>query len=412
MMRRRVARGWLLASVAAAGSWLAGCGGGAVERQAAAAPIPIEVEPLAPVREPLRAEVAPGDTLEKLCRDLAGDDWVVWRDALMTELDPRALRPGTTFEGFRTGTGRLDELRVRLDLRTELELQRGVDGIAVERLTRPVTSEVVRLEGAITSSLFAAVEAAGGEPELAVRLAEIFQWDIDFFRDLRAGDEFVVVADRQTVDGAFIGYGTLFAARFVNASRELYAVAYKDRSGRVGYYDLEGRPLRKQFLKSPLKFSRITSSFSPGRFHPVLKRRMPHYGVDYGAPVGTPVHATADGVVTFVGRNGGGGNMVTLRHPNGYETSYLHLSRFAGGVRRGTRIDQDQVVGFVGQTGLATGPHLDYRVKLNGRWINPIAISSPAAAPIDPELLDRYLAHALAVLSLLEGREPPAGARC
>lgn len=409
-LRRRLG-GWLVVPVAAVAASLSACGGGVVDRPAAAAVVPVEVVPLQPVREPVRLEVAPGDTLEKLCRQLAGDDWVAWRDALMTEIDPRSLRPGTTFEGFRDAGG-LDELQVRLDLRSEVALRRGADGITVERHVRPVTSEVVTLRGTITSSLFAAVEAAGGEPELAVRLAEIFQWDVDFFRDLRAGDEFVVVADRQTVDGAFVGYGTLFAARFTNAGRELYAIAYKNAGGRLGYYDLDGHPLRKQFLKSPLKFSRITSSFSPRRFHPVLKRPMPHWGVDYGAPVGTPIHATADGVVTFVGRNGGGGNMVTLRHPNGYETSYLHMSRFASGVRRGVRIQQDQVIGYVGQTGLATGPHLDYRVKLNGHWVNPVTISSPPAAPIDAGLLDRYLAHALAVLSLLEGREPPAGARC
>jgi murein DD-endopeptidase MepM/ murein hydrolase activator NlpD len=387
-----------------------GCGQVPLERTAEA--VPVEVAPLEPYRAPIRAEVAPGDTLESVCRRLAGEAWVEWRDALSSEIDPRRLLPGTAFEGSVGPAGELERLRVVLDLRTELELQRERDGIRIDRVTRKVTSEVVRLAGRIDSSLFAAVEAAGGEPELAVRLAEIFQWDIDFFRDLRTDDEFVVVADRQTVDGAFIGYGTLYAARFVNDGRELYAVAYRGTDGRVGYYDLDGRPLEKQFLRSPLKFSRITSSFSMSRLHPVLGRRMPHYGVDYGAPTGTPVHVTASGTVTLVGRKGGAGNMVTVRHANGYETSYLHLSRYASGVRRGTRVSQGQVVGYVGATGWATGPHLDYRVKLNGGWINPLTISSPPAPPLDESLRDRYLAHALAVLSLLEGREPPAGARC
>jgi murein DD-endopeptidase MepM/ murein hydrolase activator NlpD len=147
------------------------------------------------------------------------------------------------------------------------------------------------------------------------------------------------------------------------------------------------------------------------RFHPVLKRRMPHYGVDYGAPVGTPVHATADGTVSFVGTQSGAGRMVRVRHPNGYETHYLHLSRYGGGIRSGVRVTQGQVLGYVGSTGLSTGPHLDYRVKQNGRWVNPLTITSPPAEPLSVDRLQRFLAHSLAVLELLEGREPPIGAR-
>ena len=221
-----------------------------------------------------------------------------------------------------------------------------------------------------------------------------------------------MVADRQTVDGEFYGWGTVFATRFINDGRTLDAVVYPDDSGRLGYYDLEGQPLRKQFLRSPLKFSRVTSRFSMSRFHPVLRRRMPHYGVDYGAPTGTPVHVTADGTVTLAARNGGGGNMVTVRHTNGYVTNYLHLSRYGKGIRRGTRVSQGQVIGYVGSTGLSTGPHLDYRVTLNGKWINPLAISSPAVKPLSEDRLQRFLAHALAVLSLIIDEPPPVGARC
>ncbi len=375
-------------------------------------PVPISVEPIAAFHPPVRTEVEPGDTVETVCRRLAGDRWVAWTEVLKGQLDPRRLRPGTVFEGTETPHGELERLRVVLDQRTELHLEVADDGIRVERFERAVVSEVVRLTGSVTSSLFEAVESAGADAALAVRLAEIFQWDVDFLRDLREGDSFVVVAEEQRVDGAFFEWGTIYAARFVNQGKPLNAVAYPDADGHLGYYDFEGHPLRKQFLRSPLKFSRITSRFSSSRFHPVLKRAMPHYGVDYGAPVGTPAHATADGVVTFAGRNGGAGNMVTVRHANGYETNYLHLSRFGPGVRRGVRVGQGQVVGLVGATGLATGPHLDYRVKLNGRWINPLRIASPPAKPLTGSRLTRYLAHALGVLELLEGREPPLGARC
>lgn len=372
----------------------------------------IVVEPLPAFQRPVSAVVASGDTLETIARRLAGDDWVVWRDALQSELDPRRLLPGTDFEGLCSTSGRLQKLRVSLDRRTEIHFEWGEDGIAGERVVRPVEHAVQRLEGIIESSLFGAVTGAGGKPDVAVRMAEVFQWDIDFLRDLRKGDSFVVLVDQQSIDGEFYRYGEIYVARFVNRGRVLDAVAFPDGDGRRGYFDLEGRPLRKQFLRSPLKFSRITSRFSLRRFHPVLKRTMPHYGVDYGAPVGTPVLATADGTVTRAARNGGAGRMVTVRHPNGYETNYLHLRRYGKGVRRGARVSQGQIVGYVGSSGYSTGPHLDYRVKLNGSWVNPLTISAPPAKPLGADRLKRFLAHALGILSLLDGREPPAGAHC
>jgi murein DD-endopeptidase MepM/ murein hydrolase activator NlpD len=386
-----------------------GCGG---EKSSAATFDPVEVDELIAFHPPIRTLVASGDTIESVCRRLAGDEWMAWRDALVAEIDPKRLLPGTEFQGTCVPAGDLERLVVVFDRRREVHFYSGPDGITAERIERPLKSEVVRLEGVVESSLFGAMDGAGGGPELAVRMAQIYQWDIDFLRDLRKGDTFVVVVDRQSVDGEFHGWGTVFATRFVNGERTLDAVVYPDDSGRLGYYDLEGRPLRKQFLRSPLKFSRITSRFSMNRFHPVLRRRMPHYGVDYGAPAGTPVHATADGTVKFAGRKGGGGNMVTVRHTNGYETNYLHLSRFGKGVRRGSRVSQGQVIGYVGSTGLSTGPHLDYRVTLNGKWINPLAISSPPVEPLSDERLQRFLAHALAVLSLITDEQPPQGARC
>ncbi len=372
----------------------------------------LTVDPLTAYHPPFQTFVASGDTIESVCRRLAGDDWVVWRDVLVDEIDPKRLFPGTEFRGTLTPSGALERLEVIFDSRNEVHLEASVRGILVARVERPIVSEVVRLEGEVESSLFGAMDSAGGDPELAVQIAQIYQWDIDFLRDIRKGDTFIVVADRQTVDGEFYGWGTVFATRFINDGRTLDAVVYPDDSGRLGYYDLEGQPLRKQFLRSPLKFSRVTSRFSMSRFHPVLRRRMPHYGVDYGAPTGTPVHVTADGTVTLAARNGGGGNMVTVRHTNGYVTNYLHLSRYGKGIRRGTRVSQGQVIGYVGSTGLSTGPHLDYRVTLNGKWINPLAISSPAVKPLSEDRLQRFLAHALAVLSLIIDEPPPVGARC
>lgn len=373
---------------------------------------PVVVAPIEAHRPPVRMTVASGDTIESVSRRLAGDDWIVWRDALSVEIDSRRLLPGTLFDGIRSPRGSLEELCVVLDQRSELLFERSPSGIRSSRIEREVRSEVVRLEGVVESSLFQAVNDAGGRPALAVGIAEIFRWDVDFLRDLRQGDSFVAVIDVQRIEGEFYRYGTIFAARFINKDRTMNAVIYPDQEGRLGYYDLDGVPLRKMFLRSPLKFSRVTSHFSPSRFHPVLKRRMPHYGVDYGAPTGTPVHVTADGVVTLAGRNGGGGNMVRVRHPNGYETNYLHLSRYGSGVRKGVRVSQGQVIGYVGSTGLSTGPHLDYRVRHNGSWINPLKISSPPVKPLEEHRLQRFLGHALAVLDLIEGGEAPVGARC
>lgn len=374
--------------------------------------MPVEVAPLELFHPPVRTTVASGDTLETVSRRIAGSEWVAWRDALAGEIDPRRLRPGTVFEGTLRPNGALEELHVVIDMRSELVFEAVAEDISFTLIEREVTSDVARLEGTVTSSLFGAVEAAGGRPALAVGIAEIFRWDVDFLRDLRVGDEFVVIVDEQSIEGEFYRYGTIFAARFVNRDKAMNAVVYPDDEGRLGYYDLDGVPLRKMFLRSPLKFSRITSRFSHSRFHPVLKRRMPHYGVDYGAPVGTPVHATADGVVTLAATNGGAGRMVRLRHPNGYETNYLHLSSYGKGVRSGVRVSQGQVVGYVGSSGLSTGPHLDYRVKHNGGWINPLTISSPPVKPLEAGRLQRFLGHALAVLELVEGGDPPAGARC
>jgi len=392
---------------------LAACGGPAVAGRVHRPDAFVEVEPLRLSGSRATARVGPGDTLESLCRTVAGDAWHPWSSSLAEIVDPRSLRPGMVLEGYRDPAGSLQGMTLTLDRRTTVHVRREEDGtLRSWREEIPLGRDLVRLEGVVESSLFEAVERSGGDAELAVRLARIFQWDVDFFRDLRKGDRFVVVADRLTVEGQPFGWGTIFAARFVNDGRVLNAVAYPDGKGRLNYFDLEGRPLRKQFLKAPLEFSRITSGFSLKRFHPVLKRRMPHYGVDYGAPVGTPVHVTADGVVRFVGRKGGAGKMISVRHANGYETNYLHLSRYAKGIRKGVRVHQGQVIGYVGKTGWATGPHLDYRVRLNGKWINPLRIASPPAKPIEAGRLRRFLSHAIAVQALLDGKEPPAGAAC
>ncbi|MFQ5350912.1 MAG: peptidoglycan DD-metalloendopeptidase family protein, partial [Thermoanaerobaculia bacterium] len=244
------------------------------------------------------------------------------------------------------------------------------------------------MAGALRGSLEGSIRRAGGSPVVAYEMADVLQWDLDFNRDLRAGDRFEIVYEEVFLDGTFESIGDILALRYDNDGRLHEAYRFGDPPG---YYDGEGRPLRKMFLRSPLRYSRVTSRFSGKRFHPVLKRYRPHYGVDYGAPTGTPARVTGSGTVVFAGWDGGGGRTVKVRHPNGYLTAYLHLSRFAAGIRKGRRVAQGDTIGYVGSTGLANGSHLDYRVQLNGRWVNPLAMKVEPAPPIPDDQLAGFV---------------------
>jgi murein DD-endopeptidase MepM/ murein hydrolase activator NlpD len=225
-----------------------------------------------------------------------------------------------------------------------------------------------------TSSLFAAIVAGGERVDLALALAEVYSGEIDFNSELQPGDEFRLVFEKSTrEDGQHAGYGPVLAAEFVNAGRRLRAVRFTEPDGKPGYYDEQGRSLRRFFLKSPLKFEpRITSNFSNARRHPVLNYVRAHRGVDYAAPTGAPVVAVSGGVVVMAGWNGGAGRMVRIRHSSGYQSEYLHLSAIAPGVRVGARVGQGDMIGRVGATGLATGPHLHYGLLKNGTHVNPV----------------------------------------
>ena len=339
--------------------------------------VPEDVQPAFP------ATVERGQTVSGLFRALGLESHEVLAAtrATLEHLDARQLRAGSRYAvtyadqggpvdvAFDVGTkGRLHVRRVAdADWRSEWQ--------AFRRSRR-----LLRAEGDLEGSLLGSLEHSGADPTLAFRMERVLQWDLDFHRDLREGDRFEVLYEELLLDGRPAGIGEVLALRYRNRDRWLEAYRY----GESGHYDADGRPLRKRFLRSPMRFSRITSGFSTRRFHPINRRMQPHWGVDYGAPVGTPVFATASGVVESAGWNGGGGKTVKLRHPNGYLTAYLHLSRFADGVRAGARVSQGETVGYVGSTGLATGPHLDYRVQKNGRWINPASLASEPAPPIPP----------------------------
>lgn len=236
--------------------------------------------------------------------------------------------------------------------------------------------------GRIESSLFGAADSADLPDSVAIKMAEIYSSKIDFHRELRQGDQFRVVYEQMSLDGEPVGSGRILAVDFVNDGRSHKAFFFESPDGKTGYYDEKGMSLRSTFLRSPLKFSRVSSGFSKRRYHPIQKRWKAHNGVDYAAPTGTPIYATANGRIDFVGRKGGYGNVIYLKHNNGYSTRYAHMSRFVRGLRRGDRVEQGDIIGYVGATGWATGPHLHYEFRVNEVPRDPLsfklaAISEP-----------------------------------
>ncbi|HEB99883.1 MAG TPA: M23 family peptidase [Thiotrichales bacterium] len=264
-----------------------------------------------------------------------------------------------------------------------LLVSRAADGFKAEVIERAPERATAHATATIDSSLFLAAQKAGLSDNLTMELAGIFGWDIDFALDIRRGDRFTVIYEELFLDGEKIGNGDILAAEFVNQGHVYRAVRYTDASGRTSYYAPDGHSMRKAFLRTPVAFSRISSRFSLGRKHPILNRIRAHKGVDYAAPYGTPIKATGDGKVIFIGRKGGYGKAVILRHGSRYTTLYAHMSRFARGLHSGSRVRQGQVIGYVGKSGLATGPHLHYEFRINGVHRNPLTVKLPAAAPID-----------------------------
>jgi len=263
----------------------------------------------------------------------------------------------------------------KFELTNSLSVSKGVKDIDTVRSS---------MSGIIETSLWNSFIDNGADPNLAIALSDIFAWTVDFF-GIQKGDRFKVIYDKYYVDEKFAGIGMIYTALFESSGERIYAY-YFDKNGQVGYFDEAGNSLRKAFLKAPLNFSRVSSRFSSNRFHPVLKIRRPHYGVDYAAPTGTPVYSIGDGVIikkTYQGA--GGGNYLTIKHNSVYSSQYMHLSKYAKGISEGVRVKQGQLIGFVGMTGLASGPHLDFRIYFNGSPVDPLKVKTPPVEPIKTE---------------------------
>lgn len=317
----------------------------------------------------------------------------------------KRIHPGDIIRLKLAEQSQLVELMYDIDPTRSLRVWSANDGFQTTLIERPVERRVSSASGVITSSLFEAAQQAGMSDTLTMQLAGIFGWDIDFALDLRDGDRFAVVYDDLYVDGERLRHGDILAAEFVNRGRTYQAVRYTDADGRSDYYTPDGKSMRKAFLRTPVEFSRISSRFSTGRFHPVLNKLRAHKGVDYAAPTGTPIKATGDGKVAFVGNKGGYGKVVILQHGSRYSTLYGHMTRFAKGVRNGSRIRQGDVIGYVGSTGLATGPHLHYEFHVDGVHRNPLTVQFPDAAPIAREYKKDFLAKSEALLAQLDLRK-------
>lgn len=321
-------------------------------------------------------------------------------EAARANYDLKDVRPGRPFRlsmdpnrRVRTFVYGIDELRT-------LRVGRREDGLHSEIASRQYETKTGIAGGVIESSLFETIDAIGEKDELAVELSAIFAWDIDFNTAIKRGDTFKVAVEKLYLDGELRGYGKILAAEFVNASCRLRAVRFEGRDGAAAYYGPSGEPLKKAFLKSPLPFTRVSSRFSLARFHPVLQITRAHNGTDLAAGYGTPVRAIGHGSVTSAGFDSGYGNLVVVRHANGYASYYGHLSRIL--VRAGQRVAQSDVLGLVGATGLATGPHLHYGVTKNGAWADPMRIVGPPAEPLRPEDRPSFSTIAARALGLLD----------
>ena len=295
----------------------------------------------------------------------------------------RSLIPGRQIEAETDIDGNLVNFEFQLNTDQYVTIRKTPDGYQAEKQFQQLEIRPILKSATISNSLFGATDAANIPDHIAIQLADIFESEIDFHSDLRRGDRFNVIYEGSYRQGELLKTGNVLAAEFINNGKTYRAIGYRGQDNQMQYFTPEGKSLHKSFLRSPLEFTRVSSGFSAARFHPVLQRMRAHKGVDMAAPTGTRVKASGDAVVDFVGQKGGYGNVIVLKHNNGVSTVYGHLSRFASGLRRGAKVAQGEIIGFVGMTGTATGPHLHYEFLLNGKHYDPMKVALPKANSIE-----------------------------
>ncbi len=394
----------------------AGCGGSHKQAEKSEEPATVKdsIPPLGFFTEDYlekRGTVKSGETFSGLLTRLGVGASAAYEMARMCSdslFDVRRMRAGNRYRAYyQDSIATVPSFLVYENNLVDRTVFRFADSLDIRKVSRPVETVRKYADVTISSSLWNDMTSAGSSPLLILKLSDIYAWTVDFF-GLQKDDRFRVIYGQRECGGELMSIDTVYFACFTRDSTQLYAVMFDQGDGGNIYWNEKGESMRKAFLKAPLEFRRISSKFSYARKHPVTGKVRPHTGVDYAAPAGTPVVALGDGTVLSAGWGGGGGNTIKIRHNSVYTTGYLHLSRFAKGIRAGVRVQQGQVIGYVGSTGTSTGPHLDFRVWKNGQPINPLKMESPSAEPIRPEFKPTLDSLFRARLSELETLSPSA----
>ena len=382
-------------------------GGSSPELEARETPVVVNTPvlppaPPEPVRNEIKNTVPAGSSITALL-----GHYFTAQEIYNLNLQSRDIFPFTKIcagQVYRIVTidGQFNSFIYEIDDKELLVISREADQITMER--QPIIYDVITelVQGTITTSLFNAIAEINEEPELAFALADIFGWDINFILDIRVDDTFQVLVEKRFREGQSAGYGKVLAAEFENQKNVFKAVRFKEGKQKVSFYNEKGENMRKAFLKAPLSFTRISSGYTMRRLHPITKVWRAHPAIDYAAPIGTPVKTVGDGSISRKGYGKGNGNYLEVQHSNGYKTMYLHLKGFARGIAKGKRVTQGQVIGYVGSTGMSTGPHLDFRMKRHGKPINPLKLKAPAAKSISKANLTEFQSLAAPLLSQLD----------
>jgi murein DD-endopeptidase MepM/ murein hydrolase activator NlpD len=383
--------------------------GGGSNSQLEAREVPVEVAPPAiapvlpePVYDEIRNTVPAGSSITALLGDYFTVQEIYYLNQRSHDIFPfTKICAGQPYR-ILSRDGEFSSFIYEIDAEEQLVISREADQINMER--QPIIYDVVTelVQGTIKTSLFNAIAEINESPELAYVLADIFGWDINFILDLRVGDTFQALVEKRFREGQLAGYGKVLAAEFVNQKQTFKAIRFQDGDQKVSFYNEKGENMRKAFLKAPLSFTRISSGFTLHRFHPILKSWKSHPAIDYVAPVGTPIKTVGDGSIYRIGYTKANGNFIEVRHSNGYATIYLHMIGFARGLKKGTRVSQGQVIGYLGGTGMATGPHLCFRMRHNGAPVNPTKLKAPASKSVSPQHMVEFQTLAAPLLAQLD----------
>ncbi len=355
--------------------------------------------------EVVSGEFAKGDTaLVVLNRTAPSAECHALLQAAETVYSLAQIHAGRPYEFvYNPETSLIERFTYEIDANQRLVITREGESFTARLETIEYDVKLAMVKGTIASSLFAAVEEAGEQASLTMLMANVFGWEIDFIKDIRQGDSFSILVEKRFRDGVFANYGKVLCTTFTNQGKSFEAFLFQDAEGHNRYFNPKGESLEKTLLKAPLPFSRVTSGFTMNRKHPILGFTRPHPGIDYAAPTGTPVKAVGAGVATVVSTRGGYGKQVVIKHGNGLETLYSHLSRYGKGMKVGSKVRQGQIIAYVGSTGLSTGPHLDFRIKQHGSFVNPARVVNPRVDDLHKERMPQFTEHIREVRGYMDG---------